>query len=337
MAPDKKVQLDSDFSIAHRVTQYPYYVNTSHMHDQLEVMLVIQGNPTVTVNGHTFHAPDGSLLLFNQMDMHTIIPQGEVFNRYVLYFRMSFLDMLSSESTRLLECFYLRSTENPGCITLSPEERQSMTELLDRVQMCSRAEETFGKELEQRYLMGLVLIHINRLAARNTTLPPLRRQKNAQMICDIMRYIQQNIDGDLSLQKLAAVHYIDKNRLCRIFSESLGVSPRQYVIKARIASAQQMLLQGESIDRVCGRCGFNSLAHFSRTFRAHIGVPPSRFAAQAEKKQKQLTFNLYGVTISRKNKLEEGNNEKCKKSSHRIGFGHGIDADRLFHRFGRHW
>jgi AraC-like DNA-binding protein len=60
----------------------------------------------------------------------------------------------------------------------------------------------------------------------------------------------------------------------------LGTSPRQYIIKARIAAAQQMLLRGESIDRVCGRCGFNSLAHFSRTFKTHTGMVPSRFARE---------------------------------------------------------
>ena len=88
------------------------------------------------------------------------------------------------------------------------------------------------------------------------------------------------MDGDLSVRALAAVNFVDKNTLGRIFSETLGVSPAQYVLQARLVKAKHLLMNGYSLNDVCTRCGFHSLSHFSRTFKERVGMTPSSFAKE---------------------------------------------------------
>ena len=275
-------QLDKDFSVVRRTDRGNHCPGTRHLHDALDVMLVMEGRLTVTVNGHTFSAEGGDLLLFDPASLHILAPQGGVFDRYVLYFRREFLRVRPEDAARLLECFYIKTGERPGCIRLTPAQQASLAARLDELQAVEAQGEVFGRDLELQYRMGLLLLAINRLYASEEAAGD-HRAHNARRIGAVMDYIQQNIDGDLSLKTLAEAHYMDKNRLCALFAETLGTSPRQYVIKARIAAAQQLLLRGESIDRVCGRCGFNSLAHFSRTFKAHTGVCPSHFTRKTMK------------------------------------------------------
>ena len=280
-------QLNKEISVAHRIDHSPGAVHTCHMHDAPEVLLVVKGRLTVTVNDRTVQAGDGELLLFNPAELHTIVSLGPVFERYVLYFRPDYLRELPSQD-HLTECFYVHSQgAEVNRIRLTEDELYGLkTELEEIAALCAEDSSCYGQEAERLYRTGIFLLHINRLHRAKGGPAPETDADDARRICEITDYIQKNLDSELSLSTLASAHYMDKNRLCALFQRMLGTSPRQYIIKARIAAAQQMLLRGESIDRVCGRCGFNSLAHFSRTFKTHTGVAPSRFAA--EKKQERL-------------------------------------------------
>ncbi len=280
--PDHREQLHKEISVTHRTDPNPGTVHTCHMHDAPEVLLVIRGQLTVTVNERTIRVSDRDLLLFHPAELHTIVSHGTVFERYVFYFRPDFLNDLSTGEVHPMECFYAHAgNAEANRIRLTAVEMQELRSELETIgTLCEADAQLYGRETELQYRTGLLLLHINRLY--RTKEPPAAEaeSEDARQICLITDYIQKNIDGELSLKTLAAAHYMDKNRLCALFRQMLGTSPRQYIVRARIAVAQRMLMQGESIDRVCGRCGFNSLAHFSRTFKAHTGISPSRYARQ---------------------------------------------------------
>jgi hypothetical protein len=63
-----------------------------------------------------------------------------------------------------------------------------------------------------------------------------------------------------------------------LFKESVGISPKQYVLTLRIQKAKQMLSEGrERVQSIADRCGFESGAHFSRTFKKHVGMTPAQY------------------------------------------------------------
>lgn len=278
---DHREKLRGEYAVSHRVTTKETHANTYHVHDELEVMFVKKGNLSVTVGDEHFEVSDGTILLFSPMDLHGIVPRGEIFDRYVLYFKSEFIETLSSDSMGLLECFYVKNTHTPSRILLCGEDLNEFTVLFEKIQHCAESSSTlFGKELEQKYLLGLLLIRINRLYAENTFVPHAKRRKNTQIIYQTILYIQNNMESDLTVRTLASANFIDKNTLSRIFNEMMGISPAQYVLKARIIKAKKMLLDGYPIDEICARCGFGSLSHFSRTFKAQVGVSPSRFSQE---------------------------------------------------------
>jgi AraC family transcriptional regulator len=59
-----------------------------------------------------------------------------------------------------------------------------------------------------------------------------------------------------------------------------GVSPHQYVMKARLDRAQEMLAGSDlTIAQVADSLGFASQSHFTRAFRGHAGQTPSSWRA----------------------------------------------------------
>ncbi|WP_431655346.1 helix-turn-helix domain-containing protein [Pantanalinema rosaneae] len=96
-----------------------------------------------------------------------------------------------------------------------------------------------------------------------------------QKLKQAIEYIQDHLDQDISVNELAAHLGISRYYFCRLFKQSTGLSPYQYVIQQRIAQAKQLLLQGKmSISDVAIACGFAHQSHLNRHFKRLTGITP---------------------------------------------------------------
>lgn len=67
----------------------------------------------------------------------------------------------------------------------------------------------------------------------------------------------------------------------RLFHELYGVSPKQYILSARLRWAKNMLkYTDDSITEIAKNCGFENVYYFSRAFRVHEGVSPTQYRSQ---------------------------------------------------------
>lgn len=66
-------------------------------------------------------------------------------------------------------------------------------------------------------------------------------------ICD---YIHQNLEDDLSLERIAANFYVSKYHIAHIFKDNMGISLHQYILKKRLHASRQAILSGEPISRI---------------------------------------------------------------------------------------
>src|SRR3981081_3490181 len=73
----------------------------------------------------------------------------------------------------------------------------------------------------------------------------------------VIEYIQQNLDQDLTLAKLAAMVYMSPYHFARLFKRSTGVPPHRFVVRQRITRARAFLAAQElSIAQIAPRVGF---------------------------------------------------------------------------------
>lgn len=95
--------------------------------------------------------------------------------------------------------------------------------------------------------------------------PYLKRQ--------MIDYIEQHLDQPLTLQELAAFAQLSEYHFARMFKQSLGVAPHQYVTLRRLNLAAYLLRQSNSsLADIALRCGFSSQSHLSQRFKAHYHV-----------------------------------------------------------------
>jgi AraC family transcriptional regulator len=94
----------------------------------------------------------------------------------------------------------------------------------------------------------------------------------------VLDYIHSYLDQNLSLTELAALTYISPYHFARLFKQSTGMAPHQYVNKCRIKKAQQLLTRQDlSILEISHQVGFQSQSHFTTLFRRSLGVTPTAY------------------------------------------------------------
>jgi AraC-like DNA-binding protein len=78
----------------------------------------------------------------------------------------------------------------------------------------------------------------------------------------------------LSLKRLAAVAELSESRFMHVFTRSIGVPPRSYILWLRFQLACDELRRGATPTQAAHRAGFADAAHMSRTVRRMMGTTP---------------------------------------------------------------
>jgi AraC-like DNA-binding protein len=107
----------------------------------------------------------------------------------------------------------------------------------------------------------------------------------------VLRWLRENVgagEEDLSLESLAERAGLSPSRFMHVFTESLGVPLRPYLLWLRLQHAAGRLLAGESATEAAHAAGFSDAAHLSRTFRRILGTTPREIAAGRAQGQIEL-------------------------------------------------
>ncbi len=97
-------------------------------------------------------------------------------------------------------------------------------------------------------------------------------------IAPVLAWLEQHLDADLSLTVLARRAAMSTRTLSRRFREQTGTSPAQWVTRARVRRAQQLLeASALSVERIASDTGFGSAAVFRDRFRRIVGTSPTAY------------------------------------------------------------
>lgn len=94
----------------------------------------------------------------------------------------------------------------------------------------------------------------------------------------IRQYVEEHLDGDLSIPALAEVVGLSPQHFAVLFRESTGFTPHQYVNRRCVERAQRLLATPElSLVDVGLTCGFSSQSQFTTVFRRLVGITPGKY------------------------------------------------------------
>ncbi|HEY7609175.1 MAG TPA: AraC family transcriptional regulator [Alphaproteobacteria bacterium] len=112
-------------------------------------------------------------------------------------------------------------------------------------------------------------------------------------------WLDENADAPLDLDCAARGAGVSAFHFLRLFAAALGVTPHQYLVRARLRRAARLLADEErAITDIAYDVGFGDLSNFVRTFRRAAGVSPRAFRKAAKGERKILQERLAAPALA---------------------------------------
>ena len=106
----------------------------------------------------------------------------------------------------------------------------------------------------------------------------------------VLRFLRAEVGNQdsHSLERLATVAGLSTSRLMHVFTQSVGVALRPYILWLRVQRALGELMSGATVTQAAHAAGFSDAAHLSRTVRRMLGTTPTELS-----KRRPLTRGVH--------------------------------------------
>lgn len=119
-------------------------------------------------------------------------------------------------------------------------------------------------------------------AACQSVPPGLRYGRTGKKLLRIIQLMEKHIEEPLSLEEISTQVSLSRRQIERLFERHLSTTPWQHYLGLRLAKARQLIeLTNMPVMNVAVACGFVSSSHFSKSFRDHFKVLPSKLRSPA--------------------------------------------------------
>ncbi len=107
------------------------------------------------------------------------------------------------------------------------------------------------------------------------------KEEHKLRVTQVYQYIDDNLDSDLSLEKIASIALVSPFYFHRLFKLIAGETLLKYITRRRIeGSALQLIHTDDPIADIFSKFGFQDISSFSRTFKKFYEVSPTEFRNQ---------------------------------------------------------
>ena len=243
-----------------------------HYHDFYKLVFLLSGSGSYVVEGRRYALTPGDIVLVGSRCVHKPeFAQGVSYERIILYISPDFLSSNSTADYRLEDCF----SGARGHVLRPTDEfrRLFLSHML-------RLESEMGGSSPARVILSRCtllrsLVDVETELGRTGSDLPCPVVPRDSKILDILRYLDENLVEDISIDDLASRFYISKYHMMRRFREETGTSIHTYLSDKRLLLARDLIQNGESATDACFHSGFRSYSAFSRAYGKLFGATPT--------------------------------------------------------------
>lgn len=229
---------------AHNLSDGPQFA-PPHCHNARELLIVTRGCVDIVLNGEQKSVAAGEITFIDSYDIHAYTFCD--CERYSLVFSNEYCRMLFDDSKTL-----------PHHVKCSEEGFAKIKSLLD--DYYGKYGEMIPNGLLVEGLVSFILGTVESEAGRIE-----KREKPGELIVEILDYIKNNSDSELTLADVALRFGYTPNYFSSLFNKFVQMSFNDYLNYVRYTKAAEfILLQGCTATNVAMKCGFGSMNTYYR-------------------------------------------------------------------------
>lgn len=264
---------DFPFEFHHVTENHPQYLMSYHWHVEYEIMRVLKGTLTVTLDEKSFTAVAGDVIFVHSGILHSGLPKDCVYQCIVFdgnaFLKHStvcsgYMQRIIHQDIMIYHHFTVKYSDILAAVNGifdSMWQKNPGYELIVIGQFYHFFGLVFGNHY---YLDGVT-------KAR-------RDYKRILQLKQVLEFIENNYTSQLTLQQLSESVSMSPKYFCRFFSEMTHQTPMDYLNRQRIEQAcYQLATTDDSITEIAYASGFNDLSYFIRTFKKYKGITPGKY------------------------------------------------------------
>ena len=273
----KRGYLNEDFRLFHlkdsRAQKLDY-----HYHEFDKLILLLGGKVTYTVEGVTYFLKPWDMLLVQHNMIHCpIIDPAEPYERVVIWLGHDWLRQRSDLGEALDTCFDTARQRGFHLLRFGPEQRLQYMQNIQALEDATRSQD-FGAARMADILCQQLLIRVNRDILADRTAQEQRDSYRVDPKMDeVLRYIGENLTGDLSVDALASRFYLSRYYLMHRFKAVTGYTLHQYITQKRMLLAGELIRAGAPVMKAAEQAGFSEYSTFLRAFQSTFHMSPRDF------------------------------------------------------------
>ncbi len=238
----------------------------AHFHDRIEIVYC-NTSGILNIDGAEFSFDSGDFLLIDFNTLHSVYAADEGgFSAIII--TLQYLNSSNKQYTDMMSPFYISRLH---CPVINPID-------------------TIYNELKQIYeslynmqespLVPALLSEYFKLIGLWLGLPRYEKSAGTQdeLIRNAVSYINENLNSDLTLNKLSEIFSLNKFSFFRKFKFLTGYTPNKYVMRSRLEKAAKYLMQGYNVTQTAISIGFENMSYFTKCFSEYYLVLPSDYA-----------------------------------------------------------
>lgn len=247
---------------------HPKYEMAFHWHASAEIVRVLSGELTLTLNNVVLTARAGDVIFINSEVIHGATPHDCEYE--CLVFSLPFLHT----GNRLCDQFLDDLRDGHIHIHRRPDARaaQAAAQMFDA--MKDPDDSRCFRTLAASYAF-LALVQETGQWIRDLQAAEGKDDRSIRKLKKTLSFIRENYDKPITTEDMARVAELSSKYFCSFFKSMTAKTPIAYLTEYRIERAARRLLHSDTpISQIAYGCGFNDLSYFIKTFKARMGVTP---------------------------------------------------------------
>ena len=241
------------------------FLKADHCHDRYEITYLLSAHGKYTIEGREHAVSSGTILLISPMSYHKVeldLDQGV--EGYTIHFDRS---VLTATVMNILSSL-TDGEVGGGLIFDKGLVSDTLANCFERFAISEKLNEAESEAYMQALLSEIIILLS---AAEGERITHLDEELGAR----VAAYLNDNIEKNVSLDRLARRFFVSKYYLCRAFKSYSGISVHAYVNQKRIMYAKQLISSGMTASGAAERVGFGDYSAFYRAYTKIVGKSPT--------------------------------------------------------------
>ena len=259
----------------------PYMNRRLHFHDFFEITYVLEGECTFLFEGETAALLEGDICITSPMSAHSLpLKPGCLALSYVVrksVFNSIFGNLLAERN--LVSMFFRNCLYQPrraNYILLRTENDRDLRKTAQELfYECNRTD-----NFADACSAGLLNLFLARAMRASAAITLHRFENDTEQDLDftlVLQYIQQNF-RTVTLSSLAETFHFSETYLSKLIHKYMGYSFTDILRRVKMDHAMDCLMnRSMKISEIANAVGYDSVDHFSRTFRRTYGMSPQQY------------------------------------------------------------